>query len=298
MTSPLRHWHSILLACVASLGGLSVSNCLVDPHCYSTSDCPNQKLCNVSGRCIYECSNDADCGEGLSCREHRCQLRIGAPDAGLQSDGGLGGAATDASMDASTDGASDAGDVVPPPPPCPVDMVNIGDAFCIDRYEASRPDASDSFKGADESSATSRQGVLPWQLNHAQDESETARSACLNANKDLCTSSQWLVACRGPEATTYAYGDQYETGICNGIDLFGRSAFHLLPTGSLEACRNRWGVYDLNGNLWEHVLGGGPQGIRGGAYNCSDSATLHRCDYIPSDWIPSARGFRCCKAIQ
>jgi len=92
----------------------------------------------------------------------------------------------------------------------------------------------------------------------------------------------------------YGYGDVYEPSTCNGIHTFGLDGFHLLPTGSLPGCVNDWGAYDMNGNLWEHTLGGSNRTIRGGAYNCKDSQTLHRCDYIPTDWEPSARGFRCC----
>ena len=72
--------------------------------------------------------------------------------------------------------------------------------------------------------------------------------------------------------------------------------FRLEPTGYNPGCTNGYGVFDMNGNLWEHVFGGDERSIRGGAYNCSDSVTLHRCDYIPGDWEPSARGFRCCAA--
>ena len=50
----------------------------------------------------------------------------------------------------------------------------------------------------------------------------------------------------------------------------------------------------MNGNVWEHVRGGGRKLVRGGAFNCSDSRTLHTCIYIPGYWEPSAQGFRCC----
>ena len=83
----------------------------------------------------------------------------------------------------------------------------------------------------------------------------------------------------------------------NGIDAFGpwtEYKFKLMPTGSFPDCNNDYGAFDMSGNLWEHTAGGSDMTIRGGAYNCSDSKTLHRCDYVPGNWVPSARGFRCC----
>jgi hypothetical protein len=176
-------------------------------------------------------------------------------------------------------------------------MVDIGGSFCMDRFEASRPDATAGSSGVDQSRAVSRAGVLPWVLFEGANENGMARTACLAAGKDLCAAEQWWIACTGPDRTTYGYGDTYDPSACNGIDTFGRSDFHLLPTGTLESCRSAWGVYDLNGNVWEHVLDGGLPLVRGGAYNCSDSAALHQCDYVPTSWTPSARGFRCCRAL-
>jgi len=169
--------------------------------------------------------------------------------------------------------------------------VSVGDAFCIDRFEASRPDATDTKEGRDDSRATSRQNVLPWRVG---DDNGTARAACVAAGKDLCTEMQWSLACEGARKTTYGYGNDYEPETCNGIDLFGRGAHHLVPTGALRDCHSDYGAYDLNGNLWEHVRGGTGMTVRGGAYDCGDSRRLHRCDYIPISWTPFSLGFRCC----
>ena len=239
------------------------NSCLVDERCYSNADCDAPQVCSFeTGTCIYECRSDDDCGAGLICVANHCSTRSEQQDSGEE--------------------------LVPLV--CPEDMVSVGESFCIDRYEASRPDATEDDAGSDESRATSRVGVLPWQVP----DNETAQGACVAAGKDLCDPSQWALACAGSGRTTYGYGDAYEPETCNGIDLYGRSGFRLLPTGSLTNCRSDWGAYDLNGNLWEHVRGGSEQTIRGGAYNCIDSQTLHRCDYIPGNWRPSARGFRCC----
>jgi sulfatase modifying factor 1 len=231
--------------------------CLVTEHCYSNADCSSGKVCLSSGQCGFECEVDADCGAGMGCVYHRCAPKSVAPIA------------------------------------CPPDMVNVADAFCVDRYEASRPDATATSFGVDGSVARSRSGVMPWQL-FPPEGNATARAACMAAGKDLCTPQQWQAACQGRAGTVYGYGDIYEPSTCNGIDTFGTSDFHLLPTGSLSKCKSDWGAYDMNGNLWEHTLNGSERTIRGGAYNCKDSQTLHRCDYVPGDWEPTARGFRCC----
>jgi formylglycine-generating enzyme required for sulfatase activity len=161
---------------------------------------------------------------------------------------------------------------------------------CIDRYEASRPDATADDQGEDGSRAVSRARVIPWRVSSNQ----IAAAACQAAGKRLCAPLEWESACHGPGNTVYIYGNTYEPLTCNGLDTFGQSDFHLTPTGSFPDCTNAWGVYDLNGNLWEHVQGGSGQTVRGGAYNCNNSQTLHRCDYIPGNWTPSALGFRCC----
>jgi len=252
--------------------------CQVDSVCYTTEDCPDGRFCDTrSGECVeIQCHVDADCGPDFLCIDGRC-----VP-------GGTG------------------------PLDCPEDMVSVEDAYCIDIYEASRPDATPVDPGSDGSFATSRPGVLPWFVGSNQE----AQQACEAAGKDLCTETEWSGACRGPEGLVYAYGNEYDPLACNGIDTYCHcdespcqgatpcpfprcydlcgADLHLIPTGALPECTNAYGVFDMNGNLWEHVKGGNGQRVRGGAFNCRDSATLHRCAYIPATWTPSARGFRCC----
>ncbi len=216
----------------------------------------------------------------------------------------------DADADSDSDSDSDADADTGPLVGCPSDMVSIEDLFCIDTWEASRQDATADSSGSDESVATSRQGVKPWKISS----NEAAEKACQAADKRLCTPDEWYQACIGPAETAYAYGDSYEASTCNGIDTYcdcGGDAcpdctepyagcysacggsYSLLPTGSFPDCTNGYGVFDINGNLWEHIAGGDKTTVRGGAYNCGDSEAFHRCDYIPG-WTPSALGFRCC----
>jgi formylglycine-generating enzyme required for sulfatase activity len=225
----------------------------VDQRCYEQADCPAPKICGPTGTCEFECSSTSDCDDGFKCTDHHCE-----PD----------------SID---------------PFECPVDMVAVADTFCMDRYEASRADATANNAGTDGSSAHSVAGVRPWQVL----DNATAQAACEQVDKRLCSANEWQFACEGSNKTVYVYGNEYEPQTCNGIDAFGRDSFHLAPTGDFADCQNEWGVFDLNGNLWEHTADGSDQTVRGGAYNCGDSAALHRCSYVPG-WVPSARGFRCC----
>jgi len=173
-------------------------------------------------------------------------------------------------------------------------MAQIG-TFCIDRYEASRPDATKQKEGdsSKDSTAvpTSRSGVLPWRDLTQQE----ARQACQRAGKRLCSAQEWEKACIGSKKTVYCYGDKYEPKTCNGIDAFGGAAWYIVPTGTFAKCKSDYGVYDINGNLWEYDndASGYP---RGGAFNCGDSASLHKCQKVRKDWPGNSNvGFRCCK---
>ncbi len=195
---------------------------------------------------------------------------------------------------------------------CPADMAMVENRFCIDRYEASRPDATAASPGTDSSRATSRPGVVPWSNSSLAD----AAAACAAAGKRLCTALEWETACRGSARTVYSYGNVYDPVACNGIDAFCNcgpgsacesqpacpfahcygtcgAAFHPVTTGTFSGCTNGYGVFDINGNLWERVEGGAG---RGGAFNCLNSEALHRCDYV-ANWGTgpiSNFGFRCC----
>ncbi len=243
------------------LAAMCLSPGCVRGRCYATVDCPAPKVCDLKGACVLQHQDasttiDATTAHDVNASEAPWSL-------------------TDADLDTI--------------PGCPAGMAAVAD-FCIDLYEASRGDATVTSAGSDGSRATSVAGVLPWQVGSNAE----AALACAAAGKRLCSPAEWQMACEGPDETAYAYGDSYDAKTCNGIDSFGGITFHLAPTGSFPGCTDTWGVFDMNGNLWEHVAGGTDMTVRGGAYNCSDSVTYHRCDYIPTNWTPSARGFRCC----
>jgi len=297
-----RCWHGVIVGVVATVGGgCTTSTPALDPQpgypaCRTDEGCPLGEICSL-GECVDGCRPGAGrCPPGTGCLGGQC---VPLPDSGVG--GGTGGGVS-----------------------CPDDMVRIANTICMDRWEASRPDATDVLFGDDESAATSRPNVLPW---YPVDK-ETAQLACAMVGKRLCTVDEFSVACRGPAGTVYGYGDTYDPVICNGIDTYCRCGSDTLcegiapcpyphcydqppsgqsepaigcgavprakPTGAFADCKSGYGVYDLNGNVWELVDDGSANGqFRGGAFNCKNSETLHRCDYVAGPI--TAKGFRCCR---
>lgn len=267
-----------------------LSGCLVEPVCYTAEDCAAGQVCDPAcGECAPPpagCAGPGDCPAGQSCVGGRC-----VPDS--------------------------TGPLV-----CPDDMVAVSAGLCVDRYEASRPDASAENAGADTSRAISRAGVLPWHVNPLTPE-DVARfdAACRRAGKRLCEADEWYAACAGGEGRPYAFGSVFNRETCNCVDTFcddycaeqGISdcslgdncgydhwSFRLMPTGSFPDCIDAYGALDVSGNVWEVVWSAtDPRGyeVRGGAYNCAGAAQRLRCTYN-AGWDELYAGFRCCKGAQ
>ena len=205
-------------------------------------------------------------------------------------------------------------------------MVLVDGAFCIDVAEA----ALESWDGTvwvawSPFQALSGQTVRAisglGKVPQAHISGTEARAACEAAGKRLCTSAEWLSACRGPDQTTWPYGDTYQPDACNDsypgghpvVDLFGTQEGIWDPTsmndarinqqpdtvepgGSHAACVSAWGTHDQHGNLHEWVSD--PDGqFHGGFYadasingaGCTYRTTAHAMGY--HDY---STGFRCC----
>lgn len=172
-----------------------------------------------------------------------------------------------------------------------------GNAYCIDRFEASRRDATRGSSGTeDDGPAESERGRLPWNdVTYFQ-----ARDACRRAEVRLCTIAEWEDACDGTAGdggTTYVYGDERDASLCN-VDGQGGSD----PTGDAESCTGVNGTFDQGGNVWEWVGASAEQALVIGGGPSSDLA--HRCTsgvLLPVVGSPrdssTEFGFRCCRDL-
>lgn len=200
---------------------------------------------------------------------------------------------------------------------CPSDMVDNGTS-CIDRYEASRPDATADLQGTGTSIAVSKSGVMPWMVNPmTESHYQEFKAACSAAGKRLCKDDEWVSACEGPEKTLYSWGDTYDREICNNVDNFcddhcadngiapedcvltencgyTYNCYKSVSTGSYKNCKNYSGAFDVNGNVWEITDAGSVYMTRGGAFNCAGPSDRLKCQFNAT-WTGLYAGFRCCK---
>ena len=152
---------------------------------------------------------------------------------------------------------------------CPEGMAYINKigGYCIDKYEASMPSATSSVMGSAEDianrnnpgsmKAVSQAGVIPW----VRVSQVSARTACENAGKNLCSDEEWLGASNVQGQTyylptglnvapyycvvssgTYCTDNSYESGEACDTGTY---------SGGASGCYSEEGVYDLVGNVWE-----------------------------------------------
>lgn len=172
-----------------------------------------------------------------------------------------------------------------------------------------------------EARAVSAPGVLPqgYMTFH------TAKRACENAGKRLCSEEEWMRACQGKTRSRHPYGESYVAGRCNvmrslhpAYELHGNSSLgHLDPrlhlvveegerplllnTGELETCASQTSdgaVYDMVGNLDEWI--DDPNGTfvggffsRGTREGCAAKVESHAPAY--TDY---SLGVRCCRDLR
>jgi sulfatase modifying factor 1 len=168
--------------------------------------------------------------------------------------------------------------------------------FCIDQYEF-----------------PNRRGAIP----HVGMSWEQAKARCEADGKRLCTSSEWTLACEGPERTPYP--DGYKRGTCNQDMpyIFPDDAAFSNPatrpreierlrqshvSGARSGCVSHYGVFDMTGNVDEWVVNeqGSPldrpydSGLKGGYWG----PVRNRCRPMTVDhnaWHAGYQiGFRCC----
>lgn len=148
-----------------------------------------------------------------------------------------------------------------------------GKTVCVDAYEyPNQPDA-----------------VVKDMVSHEQ-----AKTLCANAGKRLCQFDEWSAACKGKDNLRYSYGSSYKPAKCNTNSSKARRA------GRKEQCRSWYGMYDMNGNLWEWTDSPAEGAanrylVAGGAW---DTQNQSKCTDTKYSFYPQNQynfvGFRCC----
>ena len=124
---------------------------------------------------------------------------------------------------------------------------------------------------------------------------EQAVELCKQAGKHLCSIDEWQAACRGKDKGRYSYGDSYRQNKCN------TNTKAVKRSGRKEQCRSWYGMYDMNGNLWEWTSTTSKDHpnmflVAGGTWNTNNESkcTDSKFSFYPQNQYPSV-GFRCCK---
>lgn len=140
-------------------------------------------------------------------------------------------------------------------------------------------------------------GAIP-SSNVTRDEAE---ALCAEKGKRLCTELEWERACKGPENTTYEYGDAYRSAICGTGTAPEQAARH--PAGENAQCKSGFGVSDMHGIVFEWTSSSWGRGakdpslgvLRGG--NATAGELVGRCANgiarAPTKKSPTM-GLRCC----
>lgn len=124
---------------------------------------------------------------------------------------------------------------------------------------------------------------------------EQAASLCQQEGKHLCSLAEWQAACKSKDNTRYSYGNSYKQNKCNTNTKAAKRS------GRKEQCRSWYGMYDMNGNLWEWTSSTSKDRpnmylVAGGAWNTNNESkcTDNKFSFYPQNQYPNV-GFRCCK---
>ncbi len=148
-----------------------------------------------------------------------------------------------------------------------------GKTVCVDAYEY--PNEADA--------------VVKDMVSHDQ-----AVELCKQAGKRLCKFNEWSAACKGKDSFRYSYGPSYKPSKCNTNSKAARRA------GRKEQCRSWYGMYDMNGNLWEWTDTEAKEMpnrylVAGGSWETQNES---KCTDTKYSFYPQNQynfvGFRCC----
>ena len=214
---------------------------------------------------------------------------------------------------------------------CPAEMSNVGNRFCVDRYEGSLLERLES--GATQPwphymppadghvyLARSSAGTIP----QAYISAAQARAACEAVHKRLCQPVEWRAACGGSQGYAYPYGASRVRGKCHDTGAAPMLVYHLAEmkrgwgpielndprndqlentvakTGAYAECVNDYGIYDMVGNLHEWTAD--PNGTFQGGYWLDTALHGDGCAYRTIShgykYHDYSTGFRCCADVE
>ncbi len=170
-----------------------------------------------------------------------------------------------------------------------------GAGICIETYEASRRDATDTSPGVSDEPPRSFASRRPW----VEITWSAARDACLAKGRRLCERDEWFDACSGAvgegNGTRYPYGAELDEAVCNV------TGTEPVAGGSFAGCVSGFGAFDLAGNVWEWTGNSEAAAVaRGGgfrssvAHECRSGDDLRRFDPRQAN---VEVGFRCCRDV-
>ncbi len=144
-------------------------------------------------------------------------------------------------------------------------------------------------------------GAIPT-TNVTRDEAE---QLCTGKAKRLCTELEWERACKGPDNSSYEYGETYRAASC-GTGVSPAEAAKR-PSGEHALCRSAFGVADMHGGVWEWTESAWGRGavapalgvLRGG--NAVAGELVGRCANAigrPSSKRSPTNGVRCCSGTR
>lgn len=127
-----------------------------------------------------------------------------------------------------------------------------------------------------------------------------AKENCAKVKKRLCTEKEWEYACTSGAGWEYCYGEKFVPWRCKTTGVVEGDAESIAPAGSHAGCVNRFGVFDLNGNVseWVDATEPGNMGVvRGGTAWVSKEYgqscfSRHLHQITDNKWPDD--GFRCC----
>ncbi|MGK3984707.1 SUMF1/EgtB/PvdO family nonheme iron enzyme [Sorangium sp. So ce136] len=214
---------------------------------------------------------------------------------------------------------------------CPAEMALVEDRVCVDRWESSLVELTPAgerpwspFYPVDGIERRVRAVSWPGVIPQGYISGRQAKMACASSGKRLCTTDEWVTACRGPDDTLFPYGALRQQGVCNDDErpvhpvaeiaalleikseelwttamnnpLINQLSHALLPTGERAGCANAYGVFDMVGNLHEWV--DDPSGTFRGGYFMDTSRNGEGCKYATTahsfGYHDYSTGFRCC----